>query len=174
MVDYFIERFGEIAKEYDGKYEFTEEVVGGIGGSSLPLSKHYITVPNGETEIQFYIEFGGTAIANVVTSVNNFNKFRIFEFDKKHAFWLLFSKNKRSLRVVSKSESVKISIEKLLDETGLEEIARNTIFEPLIYFKQGEESASIEMAFSMAFVDKEKSIGPIILFLRRLTSYISN
>ena len=136
------------------------------------MSKHYITVPNRANEISFYIEFGGTAVATVNTVINNAHKSRKFNFKKRSPYLLLFSRNKKSLIVVSHSDSVRLWVEKTLNETGLEKIATETLFEPIIKFEEDGDSLKVELMFSMAFENKETIIAPVIEFLRKLTEFL--
>ena len=172
MIDYFKREFQKIADSYHGEYFVKEEIVGGIGGSDLPLSHHCIIVPHQGKNIYFNMEFGGTAFGEVKTEINQWDRSKRFELTKKDAFMLLLSKVKKSLWVKSESELVNRTVEAKLKETGLENIASETLFEPKMSFKEEGRNTLIEMTFSMAFKDKEKAIVPIIEFMKKLVEYL--
>ena len=174
MVDFFIEKFTAIAQKYRGEYYFTEEIVGGIGGSDLPLSKHYINVPNQNRTISFCIEFGGTAFATITTKVENGNPYKKFQFKKTSPYILLFRKNKRSLIARSNIDSFKHWVDNEIVKSGMEKISFDTLFEPQIFFEKVGTELNVKMMFSMAFENKENVIEPIIQFLRSLTVYLKS
>lgn len=172
MAGFLEQHFEKIANDYNGEYHFTQERVMGRGGSFLPLDKHYISITNGKNKISFYIEVCEIAFATVKTQIENAQKSKIFKLKKRSPFLLLFSKNKKSLTVLNEREDVRRTIEKILVETGLEKISKDSLFEPIIKFTEISQNLEVEIMFSMVFKDKEKVIRPIIEFLIKINSYI--
>ena len=172
MPGFLEQHFEQIAEEYNGEYRLTEEKVMGRGGSTIPLDKHYISVTPRKNKISLYIEVCEIIFATVTTKIENAHKSKSFKFKKRSPFIILFNKNKKSLIVQTEKEGVRNSIEKFLIETGLEQIAKDTLFEPIIVFKESGQNLDVELMFSMVFKDKEKVIKPVIEFLSKLEDYI--
>lgn len=128
MIEYFKGEFQKIAAEYAGEYEVQEYVYKGEGFSSMPVSDHKIIIPNNEFDLLIEFDFGDTSVCTLRTQMNNANAFKFFQFKKRSPFLLLFNKGLKSLIVETGNEKVKYDIEKLLLETGVENIAKNTLF----------------------------------------------
>jgi len=132
-----------------------------------------LTIPyKGHTIIAKY-EFGNHNVGEIFTTIKKANKKYFFKLKKNSHFKLLFSKNKFSLKVIIESNQNQRRIEGILSESGLEQIAKETSFNPEIKFITKGLETEVKTHFYLGFKNKEKSILPVINFYKDLINLLS-
>ena len=165
--------FEIISKKYNGEFKLEERIVKGIGFSSLPITSYKLVVPIDNIKISIVYEFGNYNLANIRMTLFDVAPSNFFKFKKQGALKLLFSKNKNSLDVISESTTIKNAVFTLLQQTGLEKIARDTLFEPEIIFTNSKNKCEIHTRFYLGFKNKENSLEPIIEFYKGMIKLLN-
>ncbi len=173
MYHFIKDELERIANKYNGKFEWTEESHYGLRMSKIPHNKYKFNIPLEKTEIVFFVEFAATGETTAFVSTDYVPSSKYFTFKKANPLVLLIKKKKRSLSAVTENKEVKKFVEELIDKCGLEEISRNTLFEPRMQFVEEDGKTTIKFLYNMAFKDKEKSIEHVIQFMDELNKYFT-
>ncbi len=160
--------FTKISTLIGAKYEYREEVVKSLPNTSHPITYHEMSFPYGQHLIEMEYEFGNTNIATIKCKLSSKKKHYFFSLKKMNHIKKLFSKQKNSLKVINPDQNIRLKIEEILNKTGLEKIAQDTLFEPKVEFKSSENEIKIITKFYLGFDNKENSIVPIIDFYKKL------
>lgn len=83
----------------------------------------------------------------------------------------IFNKKKNILKVHCSNTKFKAYIEESLIQLGIEQIARNNLFEPCVVGKNITGEYSLITTYHLAFEEKQKELEPIINFYKRIIDF---
>lgn len=166
-------KFTEISNSLGGEYFFSETRGKGITDTYHTTDYHKLIIPYKESEIIAIYEFGNRSTATITTKSSFRNIPISFNISKRNHFFKLFNKNTKSLKVSSQNKNTQIKIEDALFNSGLEKIASDTVFEPMIKLSQNKDEIEVFTIFYLGFQNKENSILPIINFYKDLIDLIN-
>ncbi len=173
MKDFLKIQIQEITEQIDAQYKYREEKEKWINGVVYLVSAHYITTEYKNHTIFLEYELGKYNMGYVKMELERDHIMIPFQFKKVSHLRRLFNSKMNSLQVVCKNKIFKKEIERLLIESHLEQIARDTLFEPQIEIQQKKGGYEMITKFYLGFDDKEHSIIPMIDFYKGIIDYFA-
>ena len=120
-----------ICDQYNTKLTIEDFKVGGHElGSLLPTVKYYLKIPYNDCMIDIMYDFGNSVTAEYKIDFNDLNKAPKFQLTTIDHFTKLVLFKKHSYKVQCKDMYLKREIEKLLQKHTLDQLIKNTAFEP--------------------------------------------
>lgn len=161
-------KFEEVARETSSDYELVEELQVGVGFITFPVSCHKLTHVHNNIPIKIVFEFGNEDIGVTTADLPKFDKTLFFHLEKMNHWKRLFKPFSNSLLVVTNYPRRKRLLENIVGESGLENIARETQFEPRLYFTVNSGTLEMKLEYYLGFQNKEEAIHPTLEFFKRM------
>lgn len=140
------------------------------GGSRVPVSLYELLHEYKGHTIELVYELGNHNLARVEVNLGAV-RLPFFLITNKSHFSRLFSSKGNILKVECKHPQFKKYLEEILISTGLEQIARDNLFEPRIETKTEKNEVKIIAGFYLGFEDKIGTILPLLDFYKQIIDY---
>ncbi len=174
MRDIFEEVFNSLAEQEEIHYNKEEHNVFGLGLSKLPITIHTLEIDFEGISIYLKYDLGNHNLAEIRTVFTTIRKRSNFSLFTKEPFLRLFSFKQGIWKIKCENKNEIRILEQLLRVTGLSELAKTEAFEPQIHGTSNDLEYTIEMRYYLGFNHKEKSIKPVVEFMKRLILHLKN
>lgn len=162
-----IEEYKNLIASYDGaQMEHQESKVKVIGaGVSITVIKFKLSVPHKRHFIIIDNEYGTNNSATVKMKVDK-GFIPEFKITARNHLKNLFARKKRYFEVESSNVQFKSYLEEVLLESGMDEIAKENLFEPTIQVERIDGSQYINTEYHLQIKDKIGAIKALIDFYK--------
>lgn len=143
-----------------------------LNGDSFPVTNHYLKIKYKNSLIDARFEFGRQNICEIYVELELTKPKESFEIRTHSHLKRLFIKNNSPWKIKILDPVLKRNILKLFEISELNEIAKNTSFEPVVNGDNKENKYEIITRFSLAFENKEESILPMINMYKDLIDFL--
>ena len=161
-------KFEEAATLLNAEYAYKEKRVKDAKFASLTISFHELLLHHLGVDIIVYYEYGHHNAARVQARLSNYNTSYTFSFAKRSPYKLLFQKKLRSLDIQHNNSYKRAEIEEITANSGLEALARETLFEPTMDYTLVDNQLEIKMTYNLAFDHHKDSILPVVGFYKQM------
>lgn len=163
--------FMELANTLENaKVNVVHEKFASDRGSRLTVSLYELFCEYKGHKIELVYELGSHNLAKVEVGLSA-SRVPLFLITNKSHFSRLFSFKGNILKVECRDPQFKKYLEEILHATGLEQIARDNLFEPRIEVKTEAHGVKIITGFYLGFEDKAGAVLPLLDFYKRIIDY---
>lgn len=162
-----------ICDQYNGKLTIKDFKVGGAKmGESIYVVKYYLKIPFNDCMIDILYDFGNLVTADFKIDFNDLKNVPKFELTTISHFTKLVLFKKYNWKVQCKDMYLKREIEKLLQRHTLDQLIKNTAFEPTTKGVNSKKTYTIHTVFPLVFEENTSSISAIFEFHKELITII--
>ena len=164
-------KFIELAEKYNCEYTVENFKVNGSLGSKLPITIYAITINHSGVDIYIVFDFGNSNMAEFRFELKFENKIPEFYLSTRDNFIRLFNKKNRVWNITCKNEIFANKIKKMLSDSGLERLAKDEAFEPLIEGVFLDNIYVFTAKYYLGFYKKEESLDLMLKFQFEMIDY---
>ena len=144
--------------------------VDGVQAKSITLEIKY---NNHIIKVEYKLNNDRTGILNCKLGARD--RLPKFKITNKSHYWRFFNRKKNILKIDCDEPKFKTTIEEKLNGLGIEQIARNTQFEPIIVGANNNNNFfEIKTSFHLAFSAKKDILRPLIELYKYFVDYSIN
>ncbi|BCY29556.1 hypothetical protein [Flavobacterium okayamense] len=158
-------KFIELAQLYNCEYKVENFTVNGLIGSKLPVTIYSITINYSGIDIDVVFEFGNSNMAEFRFELKFGNRIPNFYLSTRDNFFRLFYERSRVWNISCKNEIFEKKIFKILTDSGLNRLANEEAFEPLIEGNFSNNVYVFSAKYYLGFYKKDESLELMLKFL---------
>ena len=165
------EYFIQLSKTLDNcKANVVHQKFASSPGAKVHISIYELFYVYKNHQIELVYELGNHDLAKVEVNLSS-DRIPSFQITNNSHFSRLFFSKRNMLKVECKNPQFKKFLEEILITTGLEQIARDNLFEPRIVTEIIKNEHKIALGFYLGFEDKIGVVIPLLEFYKHLIDY---
>lgn len=149
---------------YGGEYTLVTKKYPGFNGSFIFVDFYTYTFPYKTYSVEMKFDLGNANVMEVQCRMQCRRMPANFRIERRSHFQMLFSRTHSGWKIDSADDLLRYTLQNTLDFSGIDQLAKEEAFEPLITGESKDESYMLYMEYSLAFHRKEESLIPVIRF----------
>lgn len=158
------DKFIQLAKKYNCEYRVQNFTVNGLRGSKLPITIYSITINYSGIDINVTFEFGNSNMAEFKFELKPVKRIPSFSLSTRDNFARLFYQRNRVWNISCKNEIFERKIIKFLTDSGLNRLANEEAFEPLIQGGFSNNFYVFSAKYYLGIYKKDESLELMLKF----------